>query len=80
MRDDDTGPTETIDPDAKTASHDHVNQPGMTNGIPDALEQDISKSYPHSEREKSEIVGGGASGDAGGTTVGSSEDAGGSKP
>ena len=80
MRDDDTRPTETIDPDAKTASHDHVNQPGMTNGIPDALEQDISKSYPHSEREKSEIAGGGASGDAGGATAGSSEDAGGSAP
>ena len=80
MRDDDTGPTETIDPDAKTASHDDVNQPGMTNGIPDALEQDVSKAYPHSEREKSESAGGGASGNAGGATIGSSEEAGGSGP
>ena len=80
MRDDDTRPTESLDPDARTASHEHVNQPGMTNGIPDALEQGISKSYPHSEREKSEIAGGGASGNAGGDTIGSNGDGGGSEP
>ncbi len=80
MRDDDTRPTETIDPDARTASHEHVNQPGMTNGIPDALEQGVSKSYPHSEREKSESAGGGAGGGAAGSTAGSREDGGGSKP
>ena len=63
MRDDDTRPAESLDPDARTASHDHVNQPGMTNGIPDALQEGISKSYPHSEREKGEIAGGGAGGE-----------------
>ncbi len=67
MRDDDTRPTDALDPDARTASHDHVNQPGMTNGIPDDIEQDVSKSYPHSEREKSESAGGGARGDAAGS-------------
>ncbi len=76
MRDDDTRPTENPDLDARTASHEHVNQPGMTNGIPDTLEQGISKSYPHSDREKSEIAGGGLGG-AGGEA---SEDSDGSTP
>ncbi len=76
MRDEDRAPNESLDPDARTASHDHVNQPGMTNGIPDALEQDVSKSYPHSEREKSESAGGGIGGDK----SPSGEAGGGSKP
>ena len=40
--------------DEKTASHDQINGPGMTNGVPDGMDEAKSKGRPTSGREESE--------------------------
>ena len=54
MQDDDKKPTESLDPDARTSSHDQLNRPGMTNGIPDQASDAQATGRPRDERQQSE--------------------------
>ena len=54
MQDDKQAPA-PLDPDAKPSSHDHTNQPGMNNGVPDQADQDEPTGSPHNDRHKTEI-------------------------
>lgn len=58
MQDDTKGSAAPLDPDAKTASHDHMNGPGMTNGVPDQINQGEASAKPGSERQGSENAAG----------------------
>ena len=58
MQDDTKGSAVQPDDDVKTASHDHMNGPGMTNGVPDQIDQGDARGRPPSEREGSESAAG----------------------
>ena len=42
--------------------HEHMNGPGMTNGVPDAASQGDATGGPSSERQETETLGGVAAG------------------
>ena len=58
MQDDTRGSAVQPDDDVKTASHDHMNGPGMTNGVPDQMHQGDAKGRPPTDREGSESAAG----------------------
>ena len=58
MQDDTKGSAVGPDDDVKTASHDHMNGPGMTNGVPDQIGDGTAKGSPISDREGSESAAG----------------------
>ena len=43
-------------------SHEQINGPGMTNGVPDQVSDDDAKAYPDSDRKDTEAAGGKAGG------------------
>jgi len=51
MQDEKTG---QLDPNATPPSHDETNQPGMTNGVPDQVNEAESKGRPRDDRKQSE--------------------------
>jgi hypothetical protein len=56
MQDDNKGSAAPLDPNATPASHDHLNGPGMTNGIPDQLGEGDAKARPTDDRQGAETV------------------------
>ena len=56
MQDDTTGSAVPPDEDTKTASHDHMNGPGMTNGVPDQLGDGEAKGSPPNQRQEGEAA------------------------
>lgn len=58
MQDEKPKPTAPLDPDAVPASHDDLNQPGMTNGVPDQLSDAKATGRPGNERQDSEGAAG----------------------
>ena len=51
-----------LDPKAVPAAHDHINGPGMTNGVPDQMDEAEATGGPGSDRQKSETAAGSGSG------------------
>jgi hypothetical protein len=42
--------------DAPPSSHDHMNRPGMTNGVPDQLSDAQATAVPHDDRQHAETA------------------------
>ncbi len=62
---DDTKPSGSLDPDATPSSHDQLNRPGMTNGVPDQAGDAQAKGRPHNDREQAEAAAAGTADGAG---------------
>ena len=56
MQDDDKKPLASPDQDAAPSSHDQMNRPGMTNGIPDQANDAQATGGPHDDRQQSETA------------------------
>lgn len=56
MQDDDSTTAAPPASDAPPSSHDHMNRPGMTNGIPDQLDEGKAKGGPGDDRQQSETA------------------------
>ena len=53
------------DTDAPPPSHDHINRPGVTNGVPDQANEAQPTGSPSNERHETETRSGGGSGAGG---------------
>lgn len=58
MQDDTMASAVSPDDDVKTASHDHMNRPGVTNGVPDQISEGASIGRPPTERGDAESAAG----------------------
>ena len=56
MQDDTYGSAVQPDDATKTASHDHMNVPGMTNGVPDQLDEAKPTGAPPNQRQDAETA------------------------
>ena len=63
--DQDERPGTGAEPPAKEASggpspkgHEHMNGPGVTNGVPDGINQEDATGSPNSDRQQTETLGG----------------------
>ena len=62
MQDDVKGSAVSPDEDFKTASHEHMNRPGITNGVPDQISEGDSAGSPPNQRGDGETAAGKAHG------------------
>ncbi len=58
MQDDIMGSAVPPDEDVKTASHEHMNRPGVTNGVPDQISEGDSTGSPPNQRGDAETAAG----------------------